>query len=135
LYFFGNYEISGLQMKFAPPPIRPPQPPPNDLHFFWLNRVDLRYYWSFNSLLSKNNIEYPQTGHPFHTINADAFSKLKLYKWKKCKILIIFFYYVLSGMRQKIIFIVCWRISVNKEDKENESFWQLVNDFSSENKS
>ena len=65
-------------MKFAPPPIRPPQPPPNDLHFFWLNRVDLRYYWSFNSLLSKNNTEYPQTGPPFHTINADAFSKLKL---------------------------------------------------------
>jgi len=65
-------------MKFAPPPIRPPQPPPNDLHCFWLNRVDLRYYWSFNSLLPKNNIEYPQTGPPFHTINADAFSKLKL---------------------------------------------------------
>jgi hypothetical protein len=45
---------------------------------FWLNRVDLRYYWSFNSLFSKNNIKYPQTGHPFHTINADAFSKLEL---------------------------------------------------------
>jgi hypothetical protein len=54
--------VSLLQMKFAPPPIRPPQPPPNDLHFFWLNRVDLRYYWSFNSLLPKNNIEYIQTG-------------------------------------------------------------------------
>ena len=65
-------------MKSAPPPIRPPQPPPNDLHCFWLNRVDLRYYWSFNSLLPKNIIEYPQTGPPFHTINADAFSKLKL---------------------------------------------------------
>jgi hypothetical protein len=65
-------------MKFAPPPIRPPQPPPNDPHCCWLNRVDLRYYWSFNSLLSKNNIEYPQTGSPFHTINADAFSKLNL---------------------------------------------------------
>jgi hypothetical protein len=64
-------------MKFAPPPIRPPQPPPNDLHFFWLNRVDLRYYWSFNSLLPKNNIEYIQTGPPFHTINADVFSKHK----------------------------------------------------------
>ena len=24
-------------MKFAPPPIRPPQPPPNDLHCFWLS--------------------------------------------------------------------------------------------------
>ena len=64
-------------MKFAPPPIRPPQPPPNHLHCFWLNRVDLRYYWSFNSLLRKKNIEYPQTGLPFHTINADTFSKLK----------------------------------------------------------
>jgi hypothetical protein len=77
LYFIGNYEITGLQMKFAPPPIRLPQPQPNDLHFLWLNRVDLRYYWSFNSLLPKNNIEYPQTGPSFHTINADAFSKLK----------------------------------------------------------
>jgi hypothetical protein len=67
-------------MKFPPPPIRPPQPPPNDLHCFWLNRVDLRYYWSFNSLLPKNNIEYTQTGPLFHTINADAFSKLKLAK-------------------------------------------------------
>ena len=65
-------------MKFAPPPKRHPQPPPNHLHWFWLNRVDLGYYWSFNSLLPKNNIEYPQTGPPFHTINADAFSKLKL---------------------------------------------------------
>ena len=78
MYFIGNYEIKGLQMKFAPPPIRPPQPPPKDLHCFWLNRLDLRYYWSFNSLLPKNNIEYPQTGPSFHTINADAFSKLKL---------------------------------------------------------
>jgi hypothetical protein len=28
-------------------------------------------------LLPKNNIEYPQPGLPFHTINADGFSKLK----------------------------------------------------------
>jgi hypothetical protein len=31
-----------------------------------------------NSLLPKNNIEYPQTGSSFYTINADTFSKLKL---------------------------------------------------------
>jgi hypothetical protein len=43
------YEIKRLQMKFAPPPKRHPQPPPNHLHCFWLNRVDLWYYWSFNS--------------------------------------------------------------------------------------
>jgi hypothetical protein len=36
------------KMKFAPPSIRPPQPPPNDLHCFWQNHVDLRYYWAFN---------------------------------------------------------------------------------------
>jgi hypothetical protein len=59
-----TYEITGLQIKFAPPLIRPPQQPPNDLHFFWLIRVDLGYYWSFNSFLPKNNIEYPQTGPP-----------------------------------------------------------------------
>ena len=56
------------------PGAAPPPPPP-----LLLNRVDLQYYWSFNSLLPKNNIiEYPQTGPPFHTINADAFSKFKL---------------------------------------------------------
>jgi hypothetical protein len=71
-------------MKFAPPPIWPPQPQSNDLHCFWLNRVDLRYYWSFNSLLPKNNIEYPQTGPPFHPTlprsvwkNKDLFSEEK----------------------------------------------------------
>ena len=115
MYFIGNYEIKGLQMKFAPPQIRPPQPPPNDLYYFWLNRVDLRYYWSFNSLLPKNNIEYPQTGAPggFHTINADAFQNLNLCDLTRKTDVVIQLYHEVFG-KTRTYFFKRNRLSVAK---------------------
>jgi hypothetical protein len=100
-------------MKFASPPRRHPQPPPNDFHCFWLNRVDLRNYWSFNSLLPKNNIEYPQTGPPFHTINTDVFSKLNLCDLTRKTDVVIRLYHEVFG-KTRTYFLKRNRLSVAK---------------------
>jgi hypothetical protein len=76
LYFIGNYEkriANEICTTTDKTSTTATESPP----LLLADRVDLRYYWSFNSLLRKKNIEYPQTGLPFHTINADTFSKLK----------------------------------------------------------
>jgi hypothetical protein len=90
-------------IKFAPPPIRPQQPSPNDLHFLWLNRVDLRYYWSFNSHLPKNNIEYPQTGPPFE-MEVIRWRLWRSYRWW-CKFYLQSCYLVITDKIQLILYV------------------------------